>query len=77
MQIQINTDNDIERAPRIDCIDQVQTSDCAVDVLDARQEVTGPKRRAIERWEDEGGARLPIYSRQVGDAPHTASAGQT
>ena len=56
-------------APRIECIDQAQTSDRAVDVSDARQEITGPKRRAIERWEDEGGAPLPIYSRQVGDPP--------
>ena len=56
-------------APRLECIDHVQPSDGAVDVSGARQEVTGPKRRAIERWEDEGGAPLPIYSRQVGDAP--------
>ena len=56
-------------APRIEYIDQVQTDNRAVDVSDARQEVTGPKRRAIERWEDEGGAPLFICSRQVDYAP--------
>ena len=56
-------------APRIEYVDQVQTSDRAVDVSEARKAASDPKHRAIERWEDEGGTPLIIYSRQVCDAP--------
>ena len=57
-------------ARRVGFIERVQTWDRKVEVSDAQREATDPSHRAIERWEDEGGAPLHVYVRQVGDSLH-------
>jgi hypothetical protein len=57
-------------AHRLGFIGLVQTNYRKVKVSDAQREATDPSHRAIERWEDEGGAPLHVYGRQVGDSLH-------
>jgi hypothetical protein len=54
-------------ARRVGFIERVQTGDRKGED-DAQREAT-ESHRAIERWEDEGGAPLHVYVRQVGDSP--------